>query len=95
MIAIRTRALHLANERIAAAEHATGPDLGLEDFARQVQDAILATRQDQVQGAGVVLPVLPAFRPGRLRAGGGPAVRTPHRPRHHDVNWLSCPICGS
>ena len=49
VIAIRTRALHLANERIAAAEHATGPDPGLEDFARQVQDAILATRQDQVR----------------------------------------------
>jgi SMODS-associating 4TM effector domain len=49
VITIRTRALHLANERIAAALHTTDPDPGLEDFARQVQDAILITRQDQVR----------------------------------------------
>jgi len=49
VIEIRTRALHLANERIAAALHASEPDPALEHFARQVQDAILATRQDQVR----------------------------------------------
>jgi hypothetical protein len=49
VIEIRTRALHLANERIAAALHAGEPDPALEHFARQVQDAILATRQDQVR----------------------------------------------
>jgi hypothetical protein len=51
VIEIRTRALHLANERIANAlqRQDTEPDRGLEEFARQVQDAILATRQDQVR----------------------------------------------
>jgi hypothetical protein len=55
VIEIRTRALHLVNERIAGAprspdpEPEPEPDPGLEDFARQVQDAILATRQDQVR----------------------------------------------
>ena len=49
VIEIRTRALHLANERIAAALHAPESGPGLEQFARQVQDAILSTRQDQVR----------------------------------------------
>ena len=48
VIAVRSRALQLVYDRVAYAIDGTGEE-ELEAFARQVQDAILSTRQDQVR----------------------------------------------
>jgi hypothetical protein len=49
VIIVRSRALQIVNDRLAAAISTPHETAGLEDFARQVQDAILSTRQDQVR----------------------------------------------
>jgi len=80
VIEIRTRALHLANERIAAALHASEPDPALEQLRPPGPGRHPCHPAGPGPGAGVVLPLLPSLRPGRLPAGHRPAFRAPHRP---------------